>query len=535
MWVLRTDPATLRAYRENIFSLEGPWMSMQETLPMRRRPRLRGPAIATTVPDRGRHAEHTPAYELLRQRDVELLIEAALQLLRDTGCAFEPGTEAIDLLSAAGCNASADGIVRFDPALVRAALGTMAKSARLWDRMGHDYIELDTSHTWFLPGMTCIKVYDPVSGERRESTGNDLATIARVADALPNIDGMCVACKDVPRSDMFGEVNEFAILIENTSKPLEYLCENPESFQAAIDMAAAVRTSRQELERKPYFLQIVTPLPLSYWRTHSDQIIMGARAGVPISVGTLPIGGASTPITLAGCMANSLATDFAAMVLGQLARPGSFVVGSSDICFMEPSTGGIGNFPQASLADMAAHQVRRHLGIPSFTGFAGHSVARRFNQDAVWEISAGMMQAFYSRPATLDYLGSLDEGITFSLQALCLCDELAGLLRTMWQGVRINADTLALSLANQVGARGNYLARTHTAAHCRDQLWPARYLGPHIPLSTGDKPDLDLFERIDAHLAGIVAEHQPVPLPPEIRDSIGRVQTRFESRYSNQE
>lgn len=502
---------------------------MQERQTRRRRPSP--PSIQPKILDRGRHAGYTPAYDPLSARDAETLIEAALQLLRDTGCAFEPGTEAIDLLSAAGCDVSADGVVRFDPTLVRAAFGTMARSARLWDRMGRDCIELDTAHTWFLPGMTCIKVYDLVSGERRESTGHDLATIARVADALPNMDGVCVACKDVPRSDMFGELNEFAILIENTSKPLEYLCENPESFEAAIEMAAVVRGSREALEQKPYFLQIVTPLPLSYWRTHTDQIIAGARAGVPISVGTLPIAGASSPITLAGCMANSLATDFAAMVLGQLARRGSFVIGSSDVTFMEPATGGIGNFTQASLGDMVAHQVRRHLGIPSFTGFSGHSVARRFNQDAVWEISTGMMQAFYSRPATLDYLGSLDEGITFSLHALCLCDELAALLRTLWRGVRIDADTLALDLAHKVGPRGNYLAQTHTAAHCREQLWPARYLGPHIPLSAGDKPDEELFERIDKHLVNLLEQHRPVAIAPQIRDSISEVQARFEAGF----
>jgi len=53
-------------------------------------------------------------------------------------------------LRAAGCDVSADGIVRFDPQLVRTALATVAKSARLWDRMGRDYIELDTAHTWFM-------------------------------------------------------------------------------------------------------------------------------------------------------------------------------------------------------------------------------------------------------------------------------------------------------------------------------------------------------------------------------------------------
>ena len=77
-----------------------------------------------------------------------------------------------------------------------------------------------------LTGMTCIKVYDLDSGEPRPSTAADLATITRVADALPHIDGVCIACKDVQHSDIHGEIAEFAIMAENTTKPLEYLCEH---------------------------------------------------------------------------------------------------------------------------------------------------------------------------------------------------------------------------------------------------------------------------------------------------------------------
>ena len=494
------------------------------------RNRRPAPAPAARI-ERGLHGGLTNPYEMLSEHDVDRLIESAYALLRDTGCGFEPGTEAIDLLRAAGCAVSGDGVVRFDPALVRQAIATCAKSARLWDRGGRTYIEIDTAHTWFMPGMTCIKVYDLESGERRASTADDLEMITRVADALPNIDGACVSCKDVPRSDIHGEINEFATLVRNTTKPLEYLCENAESFPVVIEMAAAVRGSRRALEEKPYFLQIVTPLPLAYWRTHSDQIITGARAGIPLSVGTLPIGGASTPITMAGSIVNSLATDFAAMVLGQLARCGSFVIGSSDVCFMEPATGGIGNFPHASLGDIAMHQVRRRLGIPSFTGFAGQSSARRFNQDAVWEISSGMMQAFFSRPATLDYLGSLDEGITFSLHALCLCDELAGMLRSMWQGITVSPETVALDLAHEVGPRGNYLAQSHTVAHCRDQRWHARYFGAHLPLSTSLRPDHDLLERIDEDLRNILATHSPALLPAETAAEIAGIQASFAARH----
>jgi trimethylamine---corrinoid protein Co-methyltransferase len=223
------------------------------------------------------------------------------------------------------------------------------------------------------------------------------------------------------------------------------------------------------------------------------------------------------------------------MVLAQLARPGCFAIGSSDVRFMEPATGGMGNLPHTWLADIAIHQVRRRLGIPSFSGIGGRSVARRFNQDAVWEISASVMQAFFSRPATLDYLGLIDNGITFSLHALCLCDELAGLLRTMWQGMRVDADTMALGLAHEVGPRGNYLAQVHTARHCRDQLWPARYLGPHIPLSVSLKPDRELIERIDEDLKRIVAEHRPAPLPPDIFAALNDIQVRFEASFAPRE
>ncbi len=495
--------------------------------PKSHRPPAAGGVLVPPPSDRGRHNAAMDPYDPLSGAEVERLIAAALCLLRQTGCAFEPGTEAIELFEAAGCTVDAQGVVRFPTAVVEAALASTPRAVRLWNRDASGSILLDAEHTWFIPGMTAIKVYDPDSGERRSSTGDDLAMIVRLADALPNIDAVCVACKDVPNSDIHGEINEFATLIRNTAKPLEYLCEDARSLQVVIEMATAVRGSAAALAEKPYFLQIVTPLPLGFWRTHSDQIIAGARAGIPLSIGTLPIGGASAPITMAGCMVSSLATDFAAMTLGQLARRGAFVIGSSDVRFMEPATGGLGNLPHTTLADITMHQVRRHLGLPSFSGVSGRAVARRFNQDAVWEISTSMTQAFFSRPATLDYLGLIDDGISFSMHALCLCDELAGLLRTMWRGVTIDDDTLALGLIDAVGPRGNFLAQRHTASHCRDQRWPARYFGVHIPVSVGLQPDLDLLERIDADLRLLLATHRPPPLAAELDATLSAIQARF--------
>lgn len=475
--------------------------------------------------DRGLHWGATQAYSPVSQQAADKIISAAFTLLSEIGVRFEAATEADLLLAEAGCSV-ADGVVRIPEDVVRRALASCAKSVRLWNRDGTAAIDIDDKHTWFMPGMTCIKIFDLETGEPRDSTRADLALVTRIADGLPNIDAVCVACKDVPNSTMAGEIGEFACMAANTAKPLEYLCENAESLRAAIEMAVAIRGSREALAAKPYFLQIVTPLPLFYAADHINQVIEAVRAGVPVSVGTLAIGGASAPITTAGCLVNCLATDFAGMVLGQAARTGSFCIGSTNPYFMEPATGGIGNLPQTMLGEQIMCQLRRQLGLPSFTGLGGDSKSRRFNQDAVFEIATMMGQIFHTRPATCDYLGSLDQGITYSLHALLLCDDYAGMLRTMWKGTIIDDDMLALDVLRDIGLFGSVLGHEHTARHCRNSVWGSRYFGSNEPLSNSGKPERDLLLRIDDDLRERMAAPAP-QLDPAIRARLDAVEDRY--------
>lgn len=494
---------------------------------MRRARRHRLSAASGTPAPSGRHAGATRPFEPLRGAESDLIIETAISLIATSGVVFEPGTEADALLRAAGCDVGEDGIVLIPEEVTRAALRTVGKRALLWDRNGENPVSIDCDHTRFLPGMTCIAVYDDETGEPRPSTRNDLARITRLADGLPNIDAVCIAAKNIAESNLYGEIDEFVCMMENTTKPLEYLCEYPVSLQAVIEIASDLRGGADALREKPYFLHLVTPLPVNFAQIHIDQIITAARAGVPVGVGTLPIGGASSPITLAGCLAHSLMTDLAAMVLGQLAAKESFCIGCSDVYFMEPATGAIGSFSQTSLADMAICQIRRKLGIPPLTGTGGCSVARRFNQDAVWELSANMMQMFYNRPATCDYLGSLDQGLTYCEHALLLCDDLAGLLKKMWEGVRVNPEQIGSDLINELGPRGQYLAEQHTVDNCRTQVWDSRYFGANFPLSNNGLADEDLLERLGKDLETRLSTPAPEPPADHVLAKAREVLARF--------
>jgi len=144
-----------------------------------------------------------------------------------------------------------------------------------------------------------------------------------------------------------------------------------------------------------------------------------------------------------------------------------------------------------------------------------------------------MMQTFYSRPATCDYVGSLDQGITYSLHAMLFCDELAGMLRKMWKGIDVNDETLAVDLTLQEGPRGNYLANQHTVDHCRAEIWNARYFGPNMPVTISGKPDIDLFGRIDEELKTIIRNHRPEPLAQNILDKMNSLQKNFEAAYTS--
>jgi len=465
-----------------------------------------------------------PPYDPLSKADIEKIVDATFQLLREIGVKFDPEPRAMELLSKAGC-AISDGIVRFPTDLVKRALDTVGKSVDLWNRPGTEHVELGDRHMLFFAGVTAPNVIDPETGKKRPATAEDIATIARVADALPDIDGVCLPCKIIEESNVWGQIREFATMAANTGKPLNYLCEDELALQAAIEMAAAVRGGPNLLREKPYFLFFVTPLPLYFAESHINHIFLCVESGIPLTSLTVTIGGASAPVTVAGSVVHSLATDLACVVLSQLIEEGSFCGCGSVLAFIDPRTGGMGGLPEMDLAELVKSQALRHLGLPPAGSFAGGSVDVRFGQYAMAVAESSMLRTFHARPGHSWHLGLIDFGMTFSLHSLLYCHELAGWLRRMWKGVPVDADALALDVTRSVGPGGDYLAEMHTAKHCRTDLWDTRYFGASLLAGggKGSEGSSDLVDVIDADLREIIENHQPEPLPDSTKKEIDAI------------
>ena len=146
-----------------------------------------------------------------------------------------------------------------------------------------------------------------------------------------------------------------------------------------------------------------------------------------------------------------------------------------------------------------------------------------------------MMQPFYARPATCDYLGLLDEGLTYSMPTLAFCDEQAGLIRQLFKGIRVDDEMLARDLTREMGAKGNYLAHPHTASHCREEFWNARYYGAKFPVASGTLADEPLLDRIESDVEALLQKHQPEKIDGDILLQIRAIQARFKAERAREE
>ena len=470
-----------------------------------------------------RSLETESTCKILSEKDIQNIMDAVYELLRDVGFRFDPDPRVLDLFSGAGCDVSSKGIVKIPGGLIESALNSTGREPEIFDRNGD---AVDAGAFSFAAGMTCINVIDIETGQRRPSTKEDLATITRVADALPYIDYIYPACKIVDRSNVHGDIDEFAVLAANTTKPIGWLSEFSEALEAAIEIGAAIRGGRDRLREKPYFSFDICPMPLYCSKKEIDQLFVALENDIPVNSGSITLGGGNAPITIAGSLVNGIATDIAMVVLAQLIKKGCYFDVCTEASFMDPRTGNTGGFPEALLSELARNQIYRKLGFSTGSA-AGEGVSPRFDQFAAAAISSTMMHLLYSGASGTGYLGSIEGGMTYSLHALLFCHEMAGLIQRMKRGIEVNADTLAMETTRKVGLSGNYLTAKHTAAHCRTELWLPRYFRRETIESWEQGGRKDLIDLIDEHLREILATHQPEPLADHVRKKIDDILVKY--------
>lgn len=451
-------------------------------------------------------------FRVLTDEKIQRIYQATLACLQRTGVDVF-NAEARALFAAAG--AAVDGNrVRIPPRIIQQTLATCPAGFTLWGRDGQRRMEVRPGQVHFGPGPTSSYFLDPVTGERARSRRQDIATTARVVDALDNIDYlMGLALPDDVESER-ASVFEFAEMVINSSKPLMAWGHTHQNVLDIYQIASAVVGGEENLRQKPIFALFAVGLgPLVIPDVIMENALWAAEHNIPVVYHGPGVAGVSAPVTGAGALVVELAGCLAGLAAIQLKRPGAPVCIGSVPTPMDPRTGrpAYGS-PELSLYSAALSEMATYLNLP-LMGTSGASESKTVDLQAAIESTTQVIFSLLSRTTIPHDAGFLDCADIGSLEMLVMNDEIISMARRMMRGIEVNDETLHLDLIDRVGPGGEFISQIETAKGFRKEIWLPRLMDRQPWNQWVENGSVSMATRIKTRIAEILKTQKPYPLP----------------------
>ncbi len=470
-----------------------------------------------------------PRLMTLSEEQVQELHFAALEILEGIGVEVRH-KRGLDLLSRAGARVDGER-VRIPGPLVEEAIRSAPSRIVVSMRTGERAMPLEADRVFFGTGSDTPNTIDPHTRERRRATRSDVEAIARVCDALPNVDFIMSlgVPTDVPEQAPF--VYEFADMVAGSSKPIVFTAQDDRDMADIYEMASAVAGSQESLRRQPFIIHYAEPItPLIHSPQGVGKLLFCADHSIPVAYVSGMSAGGSAPATLAGACALGSAECLSGLVMHQLAAPGAPFIYGANVSVVDMRTlGYVYGGPEFPLTNAAMADMARHYELPSW-GLAGATDAKTVDAQAGLEAMLSIVMAVLSRGNLVHDVGYIESGLTSSMEMVAVCDEIIGMVRVLHRGLPTDSAHLALNVIEEVGIGVHFLATDHTAAFFRTDHFLPRLLDR----SNFDKWQLagrkNLEDRANERVLAILREHRPAPVSESATEVIASVLDRAARR-----
>ena len=384
-------------------------------------------------------------FRLLSDSELERIHLATLRVLERTGVRVFDG-ECLDLLGSAGCQIADHDLVKIPGAVVEEALSTAPSRIVLHSRSGEPALLLEDHRSYFGTGSDLPNTLDLETGERRPSVLRDVEEMARLVDALPNVDFCMSMAQASDVAPATSDRRSFLAMLTNTTKPIVFTAWDEHGLHDILQMSEIVVGGREELEQRPFLLAYLEPTsPLQHSREVLRKVLLMVDRGLPFVYAPGPVQGASTPVTGAASLAASNAEILSGLVIAQLRRPGSpFMFGSGAgpldmktavATYFSPE------FMQHCLAIAELAHYRYDLPV---WGFSGCSDSKQPDIQAGIESALWTLWTALSGANLVHALGYVESGLTCSPEMIVGCDEIVSVVRSLMAAFEITPETLAL-------------------------------------------------------------------------------------------
>jgi len=417
----------------------------------------------------------TPTLQVLTEEQIEAIYYSALRVLYETGLRVYD-KEGVEIAHSGGAiveGATKDSsLVKIPHWMVEKALTTVPSRVVVTGPDRQCRMELYKNQMYFGGGSDTPFTVDPNTGERRRTTYQDVKNIARVAEALPNLNfHMSLGITQDTAVSTYDRWQYLAML-EGTNKPINVTAVNAEGLSDMLEMAKIRLGGEAEWRKGPAFSLYIEPVsPLSQSKEVVQKLLFAVDHDIPCVYTPCPLAGATAPTTLAGLLVQALAESLFGVVVSQLRKPGAQMIigGLMSNMDMYTATYTYGS-PELPLLSAGYTDITKWLRIPMYET-AGCSDSKLFDEQAAMEASINIATAALIGGNMIHDVGYLDSGLTSSMELMVACDEIIDMMKRILQGIPVNDGTMALDVIESIGPGGHYLEHDHTYDRFKAEIW----------------------------------------------------------------
>ncbi len=466
-----------------------------------------------------------PTYDLLDDTSLCRIEDAADEILATIGIEFREDPETVERFKTAGGTVTKVGEeawnITFEPGLIRSLCSTAPKRFTQHARNPANSVDIGGDAMVFAPAYGSPFILDP-QGNRRYATIDDFVKLTRLAQSSPwlhHSGGTTCEPTDIPVNKR--HLDMVYAHIKHSDRPFLGSITHPDRARDSIAMAEIV-FGAEFMEKNCVIMGNFNSTSPLVWDGITTQ---GITAYAERNQGSIHLpfllGGAVTPVTMAGSIAQSLAESMVGVALTQLVRPGApallaTFLSSLDLRSGSPTFG----TPEPALGSLVMGQLARRLKLPL-------RCSGNFSTSKLPDAQA-MTQAMFSMKAAvqsgtnfiLHSAGFLDGLLSMSFEKFIMDTDVCAAMHAYLKGIEVTEDTLGLDGLREGGPGQHMFGTAHTLRHYETAYWDSA-LDDYQPWETWhEQGGQDAVARATARWQSQLASHEDPHLDPAIDEAL---------------
>lgn len=474
-----------------------------------------------------------PKLKMLDDDLVTQIISEAIAILENPGIRVH-NQDALKLLADANAKVDFEAqVARIPENITRQALLTAPHEFTLYDLNGNPAVHYYGDKIHFDPGSGGLTIIDSQTERPRSPITEDFIKFVKLVETLPQVDAQSTAfvCSDVVPE--IGDLYRLYLALNYMNKPIITGAFRKDTWWTMKELLSVIAGGDEALASKPTAVFDVCPSPPLLWSDFTCQnLIDCAHFSIPAQLISMPLAGATAPVTLAGAVVQHTAESLSGVVIHQLAKAGAPIVwgGSPAIFDMREGSTPMGAV-ETWMISSAYVQIGKVLGLPTHA-YMGMSDAKIIDAQCGLESMGSNFVAALSGANIISGCGMMDLESCLSYEKLVIDAEMIGMVKRFVKGIIVRDDPIALDLMKKSGHKGDFLTLPHTRKWFKEEQYlPSDVIDRASFEGWKSRGEKSTYERARDRVEKLIPTYQPNNVTEEQRRELREVTLRAANKF----